>query len=131
MKQFILAFILTFNSVAWAKCPDDIQVIEKDQVANCSGLLFSPEASENVDQTQKDLEIEQKLNGLLTRKNVLLELHSETVEKRLHLYMDRSSILAKQLYEREKDSKWEKTLYFGLGVLATGIAVYGASRLND
>lgn len=131
MKQLLLALALTLSCTAWATdCPEDIQVIEKGQVANCDGLLFSPEASAEVDETQQDLKFEQELNAQLMRKNVLLEQYADTVEKRLQLYVDQSNTLAKELTKREDRNKWEKFLYFGLGIVVTGIAVDAASELR-
>jgi len=105
--------------------------IEKGAVANCSGLLFSPDASKKVDEQQQDAEYYKKLSDeLYKRRDVSIE-QSAVLDKRLKLYMEQSHILAKQLYKKEKEDKWQKVIYFGMGVFATGIAVYGASKLHD
>jgi hypothetical protein len=42
--RIILATIFLFTQVSLATCPEPVQLIEKGQVANCHGLLYSPEA---------------------------------------------------------------------------------------
>ena len=130
MKQIILAIILTFSQVSHANCPEDIQVIEQGQVANCDGLLFSPEAAKKVDENQQDAKYYKELSGQLYESRNLYIEQVDTMDKRLKLYMDQSHTLAQEVTRKENEDKWQKFLYFGLGVLATGVAIYGASELS-
>ena len=116
--------------MVFAGCPDDVQVIKKDEVANCDGLLLSPEASKQSDDAIQDAKYYKDLSGKLMDRRELHMEHVETLDKRLELYMNQSNVLAQELHKKEKDDKWENILYFGLGVLATGIAVYGAGQLD-
>lgn len=129
MKHWIVIFIFLFSQLTFAACPEDIQVINKGDIANCSGLLFSPEASKKVDENQQDAEYYKKLNDQLYKRRDLSIKEVETLDKRLKLYMDQSETLARQLYKKEKEDKWQKVIYFSLGVIATGIAVKGAAEI--
>jgi len=130
MKHYLVIFIFLFSQFTYAKCPDNVQVIKKGEVANCDGLLFSPEASKKVDDTQSDVVYLEKITAHLLKRRDLSIKEVETLDKRLHLYIEQSEILAKQLHRKEKEDKWQKMIYFGLGILATGIAVHGASQLT-
>jgi len=131
MRQILLIFIaITISQTSFGKCPEDIQVLNKGQVANCDGLLFSKKASEDVDETQDDLVYYKTLSQKLEERKNLTDKELSVLDKRLQIYMEQSQILAEQVYNKERESKWQKFIYFGLGVFATGIAVYGASHLN-
>lgn len=130
--KLLITIILLFNQIAWAnKCPEDIQVLEKGQVANCDGLLFSPEASKKADEAIEDVKYYKSLTDKLGSRIDYSNKETEILEKRLKLYIDQSNILADQMIKKENEDKWQKVIWFGLGVIATGAAFYGASHLND
>lgn len=129
--SILLICIFSLNQSVWAKCPEDVQVLEKGQVANCDGLLFSPEASKKADEAIQDVKYYKSLTDKLGSRIEYSNKETDVLEKRLKLYMDQSNILAEQMVKKENEDKWQKVLYFGLGVLATGIAVYGASNLDN
>lgn len=111
------------------KCPEDVQVLEKGQIANCDGLLFSPDASKKADQAIQDSKYYKDLSDLLIKRQDYTTKEINVLDQRLKLYMDQSYILSKELTYKENEDKWQKVIYFGLGVLATGIAIYGTSEL--
>jgi hypothetical protein len=128
--KLIIGILFLLPQFIFAQCPEDIQSIKKGQVANCEGLLFSPEASKNVANTQDDAKHYKELSDLLYKRQELTTKDITILDKRLHLYMEQSNTLATQLYKKEQDGKWQKFIYFGLGVLATGFAFYGVSHLK-
>lgn len=129
MKAYFLVFLLLINQVAMA-CPEDVQEIQKGQVALCDGLLFSPEASKKADEALKDSKYYKDLTDRLYKRQGLVQEEVNILEKRLQLYMDQSHKLSQELTSKNNEDKWQKIVYFSLGVLATGIAVYGASQLS-
>jgi hypothetical protein len=130
-KTILWVLILSFSQTGWAKCPEDVQVINKGQVANCDGLLFSPEASKKVDETQQDAEYYKSLSAKLQIRHDYMLKEQEILDKRLKLYVDQSNTLAKEVIDKDNSDKWQKLGYFALGVLATGAAVYGAAQINN
>jgi hypothetical protein len=129
--KLLMVLILLVAQPSYAKCPDDVQVINKGQVANCDGLLFSPEASKKVDETQQDAEYYKSLSSKLQIRYDLVIKEQEILDRRLKLYVDQSNTLAKEVIDKDNMDKWQKLGYFTLGVLATGIAVYGASQIDN
>lgn len=130
MRVF-MAIILFWTQVTFAnECPEDIQIIEKGQVANCDGLLFSKEAALEVDKTQKDAKYYKELSTNLLERRELTNKEISVLDKRLKIYMDQSTLLAKEVHRKEKQDKWQQFIWFGLGVLATGVAVHGAGQLK-
>jgi hypothetical protein len=128
--RYIIASIFLFTQLSFANCPEDIQQLKKGDVANCEGLLFSKDAAKNVANTQDEAKHYKELSDLLYKRQELTTKDISILDKRLHLYMEQSNTLATQLYKKEQDNKWQKFLYFGLGVLATGAAFYGVAHLK-
>jgi hypothetical protein len=129
-RTILLVLILSFSQTTLAVCPDPIQVLSRGQVANCDGLLFSPEASKKVDETQQDAEYYKSLSEKLQVRHDYMVKESEILDKRLKLYVDQSNTLALELTHKETEDKWQKIGYFALGVFATGIAVYAEAQVH-
>lgn len=129
IKKWFVISVFLLSQVTHAQCPEDIQAIEKGQVANCTGTLISPDATKKFDDALQDLEYYEDLTDRLYKRQDLTNKEIETLDKRLQLYMEQSEVLAKEVYKKEREDKWQKAIYFGLGVIATGIAVSGAKRL--
>lgn len=127
MLKSILVFILLFNQTAFADdCGDDVQVVTKGQVVKCDGVLLSPDASKKANEAIDDAKYYKGLSDKLYQRQSYTDKEIDTLDQRLKLYVDQSQTLATTVQE----DKWQKFIYFGLGVLATGIAVYGAKQIT-
>lgn len=129
MLRLILIFSLITQTALANQCPDDIQVISKGQVANCDGLLFSPKASQAADEAIEDAKYFKELSDKLLKRQELADQQISLLDKRLALHVEQNVILADQLVKKENQNKWEKVIYFTLGIIVTGVAVHGASKL--
>lgn len=128
--RILLATIFLFSQVTFAACENDVELLKKGEVSPCTGLLYSPAADDEANRAFENAEKFKNINDLLVKKNIAMETQNEIVEKRLNLYITESQILAERLTKKENRSEWQKVLYFSLGVLATGIAVYGAKQIQ-
>lgn len=129
MIKYLLILLLIAPPIH-ADCPEDVQAISKGEVANCDGLLFSEDAARKADASIQDAKYYKNLSELLTKRSELSNKEIDVLTNRLELYINQSEILAKEVYRKESEDKWQKLVYFGLGVIATGVAVYGASQLK-
>lgn len=127
MKNIILAIIFTFTSTTWANCPDDYMVMAKGDVAQCDGVLFSPDATKRADEAVQDVNYYKLMNEKLSFRNELQMKEIDILGKRLSLYVEQSDVLAKEVVRKESEDKWQKIIYFGLGVIITG---YLAANVN-
>lgn len=132
--KFLLAITLVFTSftcvTAYSKCEEPVRLIEQNKKAPCTGFLFSPEAEAQVAKDYEDLQFFKSLSERLEKRKELTDKEINILDKRLQLYIEQSNTLSNQLSKRESESKWEKVLWFSLGVIVTGLAVNGASKLN-
>lgn len=120
---------MSFLIVANPSFAQDVQYLSKDQKAPFEGFLFTaPKASE-----LKDAVIERdnyKLINLSLEKSLELEKkNSELQNQKVNVVLEQNLNLTKSLNEERSMSNWERILWFGLGVVGTGMAVYGASKI--
>lgn len=95
------------NESAASDCASNVQPIKEGQAAQCTGYLFSPQAeSEAYKATQ--------ISKLQAEENKILQT-------RLEMYMHQSDVLAKEVGKRDNTDGLYKFLYFGLGVVVTGV----------
>lgn len=131
-KQFtnLLVIILFSCNVMATDCKEAVSLLNEGEKASCTGFLFSPDAEKKASQAYEDSKYYKELSDLLNKRNQATNDEIKILDERLKLYQDQSFLLAQEVQKKEKEDFWQKTLYFGLGILATGIAVYGAGQLN-
>ncbi len=104
---------------------NDVVFIEKNQPAPFSGILFSEQEAKQIrrDLLESDKTILQlhTANEKSKALSQIIELKSEEIE----LYRAQNT----RLIKAEQTSETMRYVWFGLGVLATGMAVYGAGAL--
>lgn len=101
--------LLLFSGNVYSECPNRVQPIQQGQAANCSGYLFSPDAESEAYKA--------------TQLADLYKTDNEILEKRLKLYMDETQALSKELSSRDNNESIYRFIYFGAGILVTGLIV--------
>ena len=118
--QKLLAILLTLSFLAPAYA-DDVQYIRKGALAPFDGYIFDMEAESR---TQREL------------------MERDNLEKQIKLYEENEKIYDAQvkqwkgvaienterLIKMERNTFWQNTLYFGLGVILTGALAVGLSK---
>jgi hypothetical protein len=130
LLKLAISLTLMFSSVSWADCPEAVSVINKGDKAVCDGILLSPEASKKADEAVQDAKYYKMLSEKLIERQQYTDKEINILDKRLKLYMEESNTLATQLVHKDNADKWQKIVYFGLGVVVTGLAVYGAAQIR-
>lgn len=132
MIKSVLSFILIFNMAipAFAKCEYPVSYIKEGMPAFCTGWLYTDDANNQAAQDHADVKYYKLINKKLTDRQELQQKQNEILDKRLQLYMNQSHQLSQELQRQKSNSKWENVLWFSLGIVATGIAVYGAGQLK-
>lgn len=110
LKYFISVIIICscFNTpLAHSdSCSRNVQPIEKGQIANCTGFLFSPDAEEKA---FKAVEI-----------STLRAQENEILNRRLELYVKQSDALAREIARKQVTEDLYRGLYFVVGAVVTG-----------
>lgn len=123
----LLAMILSIFSIT-AKA-NDVVSIKKGNPAPFSGLLFTEDKAREV--RLELLELDKNRVMLFSKEQQLsifqnrLELRDEEIE----LYRTQNKRLIEQNGANKDVGRVERILWFGLGVIVTGAAVYAAGSL--
>lgn len=108
-----------------AKADNDVTFIEKGSSAPYSGILFTEQKARQLrnDLLESDKHVIMYESEKQTSKNLfqLVQLKDSEIE----LYQKQN----KRLLRLEDSSSRMNYIWFGLGILATGVAVYGAGGL--
>jgi hypothetical protein len=117
----------TFSPTATAQENNDVTFIEKNQKAPYSGLLFTEEKASEL---RRDV-----LEGDKARLRLEGELFkSESFLRVIKLKDEEIDLYHKQNQRLERAASTSSTMqyvWFGLGILATSVAVYGARGLAN
>jgi len=131
MIKYLLVLSILFNNFAFASnCEESVQLIEKGQVANCTGFLFSPEAEQQVAENESDLKYFKELNLKLERRQELSDKQINILEQRVFNYVEQTQILSEQIQRKERQSELQKYIWFALGIVVTSVAIHGVSKLE-
>lgn len=115
---------MLLSSSAFAEC-DFATGISKVE----NGYLYSKDCHLRVGKTQADLKDREEQVANLTKVIELKDLGIAVHEKRADLWMNTSLKLEDRVNTIESLRSSNQWLFFGLGVLVTGAAVYGAGHL--
>lgn len=132
MTKVILSVLLILTLIpvqSMGQCKESVTVLEMGQEAPCTGFLLSPEAEQKASEDASDAEFYKALTVRLEHRKILTDKEIGILDKRLQIYIEQSEVLAERVSKRERQSKWEKVIWFGLGIIVTGAAVSGAKRL--
>lgn len=119
IKAFILSFLIASNSLA--NCPEPVKYLQDFEMAPCAGYLFSPE---------KEMEVRIKIdnyNLLEEYSNTQTDVN-ELLNNRLKEAQKYNENLEKRLREEKRSNEIYNFLYFGLGVIVTGLIAGNVGR---
>lgn len=105
---------------------DDAIFIEKNQPAPYSGVLFSERKateirSDLLESDKTKIKLESSFEKISTLSQII-ELKNDEID----LYRTQNQ----KLIQQENTNKSMQYIWFGLGILATGAAIYGAQGLR-
>lgn len=117
MKAILLVLILLTQSAFG--CTKPVTHLLEGDKAPCEGYLFSPEQEKEV---RGKVEIMEQQTHVIQDQDALIV--------NLKQQIDNETKQTQNLNSQLNASSWDKYIYFGLGVLATSAAIYGASHLK-
>jgi hypothetical protein len=125
MNKLVLIMFM-FSQICWAECD-----LAKDINKNADGsYTYSKECHLLMGQWKKDLEARAQQADELKKSIELKDLALTHTEQRVNLWRDTSFSLEDRLNKAEKMTQFDRWFHFGLGIVVTGAAVWGASKLK-
>lgn len=127
MKKLIsiLTLVIMLGNSAIAACDFATGIKQVD-----GGFLYTSECHQRVGKMVKDLDDREAEVGKLTKALELKDLALTAQERRADLWMNTSMKLEDKLNTIERYSTTTQWIYYGLGILTMGVAVWGAGQLR-
>lgn len=128
VNKLISIILILFT--AFPAFAEEAYYLEKTKPAPYTGFLFSPEKTQEIRKTYLEHEnyklINESLKSSLDFQVNIIKQKSE----QLNLSMERNTVLAKELRDERSMGDLERIGWFALGIIATGVAGYGISRIK-
>jgi hypothetical protein len=123
MKKAIGIFLAIHlvSATTFAECAKPVSYLTEGTKASCSGYLFSPEQEQKVRALAENFD---NLSKIVVKQDELIHV----LDKRLTLQISVNQNLREQNEFNAKQSYFEKAMWFGLGVVTTGLIVYVRNR---
>lgn len=122
IKVIALFLIITTSGFAECNLATDIKKVE-------GGYLYSVDCHLLNGKVYKELDARREQVDKLEKAIELKDLAIDLQVKRVDLWQRTADSMENKLNHYEKLSTLDRVFHFTLGVFATGIAVYGASKL--
>lgn len=124
----LLSFLMISLMVVNNCFSSEVITLKKDERAPFEGVLFSFEQAQKMRYQLIECDIKKELTASY-EKTIKLYKENETYhDNKVNILLKQNDELSKALTEAKTTSDLTKLLWFGLGVLATGMAIYGAKQ---
>jgi hypothetical protein len=120
-----LTFSISVNSLA-----ADVTFLEKGSPAPYTGYLFSEEKTLKIRKELIELDTLKLLETSYNKSIDLYKKNEDLQNTKVNLLLQQNDKLAEALVKSRERSEWETRIWFGLGILVSGLAVYGAAQLG-
>lgn len=124
-------FLIVLSLISSPVYAENAVYLEKDKPAPFTGFLITEQKAKEYQLTDIKLTEVTALNESLKKSLVLQQDVINLTNKKADLAVSGMERLSKQLYDERGLTSYERLLWFGLGVVAVGIAVYGAKKLTQ
>lgn len=132
LKKLLVTLLISLtsvNSYCQVSSPD-VVFLNKGSVTAFDGYLFPP--AKAILMKKELLELDE-LRALAAsyQKTIDDYAKNEDLENyKVNTLLEQNDKLSDALYKKEDRSKYENWFWFGIGIVVTGLAVYGAGRLK-
>lgn len=117
--------LITINS-AFAQ---ESVMIKKDERAPFEGVLFPLDQANKMRYQLIECDIKKELNSSYERTIKLYKENETYQENKVNILLKQNDELSKSLTEAKSTNDFQKILWFGLGVIATGLAIYAGKEM--
>ena len=124
MKSYLIKILLIF-SITVNSFAGEAVLLEQNKPAPFSGILFPKEQAEQMrkELLERDslIIINKSLEESIKHNKDIIQIS----DLKINNLSEQNDNLAKSLYSERSMTNWERLAFFALGVIGTGLAVYG------
>lgn len=128
LLQTLLIFSLIASNAALANSLDSAIVLKKGDITPYDGVLLSNSQAKVIYGELKQFDNLKLINESLNKEVTLHEANETEFQKQIIELKSQNTDLSTNLEKASSDNFWRETLFFGLGVLSTGLIVYAVKR---
>lgn len=125
LLSFLMIGLITINSVF----AQEAIMIKKDERAPFEGVLFPLDQANKMRYQLIECDIKKELNSSYERTIKLYKENETYQENKVNILLKQNDELSKSLNEAKSTNDFQKILWFGLGVIATGLAIYAGKEM--
>jgi hypothetical protein len=126
--SIIVSSIIILNNVAYG---NEVVFLEETKPAPYSGILFPVEKANELRKMAIELDTLRVLKDSYEKSNKLYEESISLKDNKYNLLLEQNTRLLKLTNENSQSEDLQKIIWFALGVVATGFAVYGAKKITQ
>lgn len=131
--MFLMRILLIFSIIVNANLTfaDEVTILDKDQKAPFSGVLFPKDQAQQMRKDLIDSDLNKQLNESYKKSIDLYKTTLDYKDQQIDVVMRQNDNLAKSLSSARSTSEWERFAWFALGVAATAATVYGVKKITE
>jgi hypothetical protein len=129
MKQ-ILSLILISSIFIHPAFADQAIDLKQGQIAPYDGILLDKEKANKVKNELIEKDGLKQDNTSLNKQLIYYKSNEDMLNQKSDMLLKQNLEMTKSLNEARSTSNWEKIGFFVLGVVVTGAAAYGVSRIT-
>lgn len=103
----------------------------KGAITPYEGFLLSKEQALKIKSQLEESDDIKNINVSLTKIRDLYKNNSDIKDQQINTLLDQNNKLVKSISDTQVTANWDKYIYFGLGVLATGLAFYATKKVTQ
>ena len=131
LSIFSIIVSLSFSFPAVAAEKQQVYYLIKDDPAPYDGVLFPMKDAIELRKSLIEAEALKAVNESYEKSIQLYKKNEQLTDQKYNTLLDQNDRLSTALVESRRSNDLQKILWFGLGVLATGFAVYGAKKITQ
>lgn len=126
--SIVLSNAIVLNN---AFAEEDAVYLAKDSKAPYAGILLPVEKAAELRKNLIELDTLKAINESYTKSIQMYKQSIQLSEDKYNTLLNQNDKLALALVESRQSNDLQKIIWFGLGVLATGFALYGAKKATQ
>ena len=126
MKYLIILSIILNSTLVFGNT--EVSYLSKGSPAPYDGYLFTQEKTQSVRTQLLEVDDLKAINLSYQRSVDLYKLNQDSYSKQVDILLSQNTKLTESLQKASGVTIYEKVGYFIAGILATGLAIYGAKQ---
>jgi hypothetical protein len=134
-QKKLLTFLISASSLlvftTGAVASEDAVYVEKGSPAPYSGVLLPLDKANELRKAVIELETLRATNSSYEKSVKLYQKSIQLSDLKVNMLTEQNEKLSQAVVESRSSGDLQKILWFGLGVIATGFALYGAKKATQ